>query len=124
MDQQKAKRIECKNGTLIIPFYDDEFQRKMLTFEKKILGITKKALREVRAAERRGIGEPDMRKHWERLAKAFNWLFGADACQIVFASDLISADMLTEFFDKLDPYIDKWASELLEEQQAKRSLGK
>ena len=79
MDQQKAKRIECKNGTLIIPFYDDEFQRKMLTFKKKILGIVKKALREVRAAERRGMSEPDMRKHWERLAKEFNWLFGADA---------------------------------------------
>ena len=52
MDQQRDKRIECKNGTLIIPFHDDGFQRKMLIFKKKILGIVKKALREIRAAER------------------------------------------------------------------------
>ena len=50
MDQQRDKRIECKNGTLIIPFHDDGFQRKMLIFKKKILGIVKKALREIRAA--------------------------------------------------------------------------
>lgn len=124
MDLEKNKRIECKNGTLIIPFHDDGFQRKMLIFKKKILGITKKAIRESRTAERRGISEIDMRKHYERLAKEFNWLFGPDACQIVFASDLISAEMLTEFLDKLDPYIDKWASELLEEQRARRHVRK
>lgn len=124
MDLEKNKRIECKNGTLIIPFHDDGFRRKMLIFKKKILGITKKAIRESRIAERRGISEIDMRKHYERLAKEFNWLFGPDACQIVFASDLISAEMLTEFLDKLDPYIDKWASELLEEQRARRHVRK
>lgn len=124
MDQQKAKRIECKNGTLVIPFHEERFQRNMFIFKKKILGITKKALREIRAAERRGESEPDASKYWKCLAKEFNWLFGPDACQIVFASDLISAEMLTEFFDKLDPYIDKWASELLEEQRAKQHFRK
>ena len=124
MGQQRDKRIECKNGTLIIPFHDDGFQRKMLIFKKKILGIVKKALREIRAAERRGESEPDASKHWERLAKEFNWLFGPDACQIVFGTDLISAEMLTEFFDKLDPYIDEWSSELLEEQRAKQHFRK
>lgn len=124
MDQQKSKRIECKNGTLVIPFHEDGFQRNMLNFKKKILGITKKAIRECRAAERRGESEPDASKHWERLAKEFNWLFGPDACQIVFGSDLISAEMLTEFFDKLDPYIDEWVLELLEEQRAKQHFRK
>ena len=124
MDLEKNKRIECKNGTLIIPFYDDKFQRKMIIFKKRVLGITKKAVRESRTAERRGISEIDMRKHYERLTQAFNWLFGADACNIVFGSDLISAEMLTEFLDKLDPYIDKWASELLGEQRARRHVRK
>lgn len=36
MDQQKSKRIECKNGTLVIPFHEDGFQRNMLNFKKKI----------------------------------------------------------------------------------------
>lgn len=124
MDQQKSKRIECKNGTLVIPFHEDGFQRNMLNFKKKILGITKKAIRECGAAERRGESEPDAGKYWKCLAKEFNWLFGPDACQIVFGSDLISAEMLTEFIDKLDPYIDKWASELLEEQRAKQQFRK
>lgn len=124
MDLEKNKRIECKNGTLIIPFYDDKFQRKMVIFKKRVLGITKKAVRESRTAERRGISEIDMRKHYERLTQTFNWLFGADACNIVFGSDLISAEMLTEFLDKLDPYIDKWASELLGEQRARRHVRK
>lgn len=124
MDLKKNKRIECKNGTLIIPFYDDKFQRKMIIFKKRVLGITKKAVRESRAAERRGISEIDMRKHYERLTQAFNWLLGEDACNIVFGSDLISAEMLTEFLDKLDPYIDEWASELLEEQRARQHFRK
>lgn len=110
MNKELVKRIDCRYGTLVI-HYDLGLAERIIKFARKCEKIGESVVEYMNNMEKRGK-TADLSRYWRMLGVEFDRVFGKGSCKIVFGGNMVSVDMMNEFWNKMSPYFEAWAKEV------------
>lgn len=103
----QTKTIRVKGGSIVISV-TKKFIEDVEAFNRLYQSEAEKCLLRSRKADGKKV---DCREASARLMQEFNCIFGEEACRKVFGEGYVRFEAFSEFFDKLEPLIEKWVKE-------------
>ena len=111
---EMVKILDCNNGQLVI-HYNLALANSLCVLSDKITQIGEDVCKYIQKEEKRGR-TVDLSKYWERLGTEFDKTFGKGSCRIVFGSNMVSIEMMDEFWKKTAPYFEQLSKEILNDE--------
>lgn len=103
----QTKTIRVKGGSITISL-TQKFIGDVEAFNRLYQSEADKCILRSRKADGQKV---ECRESSVRLMQEFDCIFGEGACRKVFGEGYVRFEAFSEFFDKLEPLIEKWAKE-------------